>query len=188
MNHNSCRKNIRTLIIIVFACFINFAFCQDSTVVEKPVVEKNKFWKKVQFTGGLNLNFGSGFTNVGVSPNILYNVNKFISVGTGFQFNFVNTPVNKSFVYGINLTTLFNTTESIQLSLDFEQLRINSISKSTLDGANIFPKQNLWNLSLFFGAGYRMGNVTVGGRYNVLFNKNNRIYNSAFTPFVRIFL
>lgn len=144
---------------------------------------QSDFWKNVQFGGGLTLGFGSGFTNVGVSPSMLYNVNEFVSVGTGLQVS--NVSANNSYsslIYGVNLTTLFNPIESIQLSVDLEQLNVNT----TFDNSAI-PKQSFWNTGLFLGTGYRTNNITIGGRYNVLYNKDKSIYSNAFLPFVRIY-
>ena len=141
------------------------------------------FWKNVQFGGGLQLNIGSGFTNIGVSPSMLYNINEFVSVGTGLQVSYVSANNSySSLIYGVNLTTLYNPIESIQLSVDLEQLRVST----TFDNIAI-PKQSFWNTGLWLGAGYRTNNITIGGRYNVLFNKNNSVYSNAFLPFVRIY-
>lgn len=141
------------------------------------------FWKKVQFGGGLSLNLGSGFTNVGVSPTMLYNVNEFVSVGTGLQVSYVSSNNNySSLIYGINLTTLFNPIETIQLSVDLEQLRV-----STTFDNSAFAKQSFWNTGLWLGAGYRTNNITIGGRYNLLYDKNKSVYSNAFLPFVRVY-
>ena len=144
---------------------------------------QSEFWKKVQFGGGLSLNFGSGFTNVGVSPSMLYNVNEYFSVGTGLQISYVSAKNNySSLIYGVNLLTLFNPIENIQLSVDLEQLKVDT----TFDNS-AFGKQSFWNTGLWLGAGYRTNNITIGGRYNVLFNKDKSVFSDAFLPFVRVY-
>lgn len=144
---------------------------------------QSEFWKKVQFGGGLSLNFGSGFTNVGVSPSMLYNVNEYFSVGTGLQISYVSAKNNySSLIYGVNVLTLFNPIENIQLSVDLEQLKVNT----TFDNS-AFGKQSFWNTGLWLGAGYRTNNITIGGRYNVLFNKDKSVFSDAFLPFVRVY-
>ena len=144
---------------------------------------QSEFWKKVQFGGGLSLNFGSGFTNVGVSPSMLYNVNEYFSVGTGLQVSYVSAKNNySSLIYGVNLLTLFNPIENIQLSVDLEQLKVDT----TFDNS-AFGKQSFWNTGLWLGAGYRTNNITIGGRYNVLFNKDKSVFSDAFLPFVRVY-
>jgi hypothetical protein len=52
---------------------------------------------------------------------------------------------------------------------------------------NINLKENFWNTGLFLGAGYRTQNVTIGARYNVLFDKDRNVYGDAFMPFVRVY-
>ncbi len=165
-----------TLILAVLFLSINKLNGQNTT-------SQSNFWKNVQFGGGLTLGFGSGFTNLGVSPSMLYNVNEFVSVGTGLQISYVSADNNySSLIYGINVTTLFNPIESIQLSVELEQLKVNT----TFDNSTLL-KQSFWNTGLFLGAGYRTNNITIGGRYNILFNKDKSIYSNAFLPFVRVY-
>jgi hypothetical protein len=40
---------------------------------------------------------------------------------------------------------------------------------------------------MYVGAGYRTNNVTLGFRYNLLFDKNIDLYGDAFMPFIRVF-
>jgi hypothetical protein len=47
--------------------------------------------------------------------------------------------------------------------------------------------KNYWNTALYVGAGYRNGNVTLGARYNLLFDKDKSIYSDALMPFVRFY-
>ena len=168
--------------ILKTSMFFYFLFILSNEIYGQTTAQPD-FWKNVQFGGGLQLNIGSGFTNVGVSPSMLYNVNEFVSVGTGLQVSYVSATNNySSLIYGINLTTLFNPIESIQLSVDLEQLRVST----TFDNIAIL-KQSFWNTGLWLGAGYRTNNITIGGRYNVLFNKDKSVYSDAFLPFVRVY-
>lgn len=145
--------------------------------------QKSEFWKNVQFGGGLTMNFSSGYTNFGVSPSAIYNVNQYFSIGTGLQVSYVSADNSyKSMVYGGSLIALVNPIAGVQLSLELDQLNINR----TFDN-NLFPKQNFWNTGLWLGAGYRTNNITIGGRYNVLFDKSKSIYSDAFMPFVRVY-
>ena len=165
--------------ILIFG-FLIFTITE---VKAQTTTTQSEFWKKVQFGGGLSLNFGSGFTNVGVSPSMLYNLNEYFSVGTGLQVSYVSANNNySSLIYGVNLLTLFNPTENIQLSVDLEQLKVNT----TFDNSAL-GKQSFWNTGLWLGAGYRTKNITIGGRYNVLFNKDKSVFSDAFLPFVRVY-
>ncbi len=176
---NLFNQNIILIFAIIFLTF-NFSNAQITP-------SQSDFWKNVQFGGGFTLGFGSGFTNLGVSPSMLYNVNEFFAVGTGLQVSYVSATDYRSLIYGVNLTTLFNPIESIQLSVDLEQLKVNTTSNTALAGANIFPKTSFWNTGLWLGAGYRTNNITIGGRYNILFDRNKSIYSDAFLPFVRVY-
>ncbi len=170
---------MKKILFLAALIFLTFNSSKAQTTATSP----SNFWKNVQFGGGLQLNIGSGFTNIGVSPSMLYNVNEFVSVGTGLQVSYVSATNNySSLIYGINLTTLFNPLESVQLSIDLEQLKVNT----TFDNS-AFAKQSFWNTGLWLGAGYRTNNITIGGRYNVLFDKNKSVYSNAFLPFVRVY-
>ena len=148
------------------------------TTAPKPACE---FWKKVQFGGGLGLGFGSDFTNISIAPNAVYNVNKYVGLGLGLQYSYLKQKnFYSSNMYGASFITLINPIEQIQLSIELEQLRVN-VAYQNPDFSDDF-----WNTGLFLGAGYRTGNVTIGARYNVLFDKDKGVYGDAFMPFVRI--
>jgi hypothetical protein len=146
---------------------------------------RNKFWKNVQFGGGFGLNIGSGFTDVTLAPSAIYNVNQYFATGVGLQGTYVSTTnVFQSTIYGVSLIQLFNPVDMIQVSAELEQVRVNMVYSGSTSN-NI--KENFWNTALFVGLGYRQQNLTIGVRYNVLFNKQDRVYSEALMPFVRIF-
>jgi len=60
---------------------------------------------------------------------------------------------------------------------------------TSYDAINNRPSysDNYWNTALYLGAGYRTGNVTIGGRYDVLYNAQTSLYGSGFMPFVRVY-
>jgi hypothetical protein len=66
--------------------------------------------------------------------------------------------------------------------VELEQVRVNT----TLNTIPNSIKNNFWNTGLYFGAGYRTGNITAGLRYNVLFDKDKSVYSDALMPFVRV--
>ena len=178
MKKNSIKFAQFYSIIIFFLLATNIGFTQN-----KPSAATDDFWSHVQFGGGLNLSFGSGFTNIGVSPSAIYNVNQYFSIGPSLQFSYVSSNnFYKSIILGGSIIALFNPIEEIQLSTEFEQLNVNT----TFDNSS-YPKQNFWNTGLWLGAGYRTNNITIGGRYNVLFDKNKSVYSDAFMPFVRVY-
>ena len=148
---------------------------------------QSDFWKKVQIGGGLGLNFGSGFTDVTVAPSAIYNFNEYVVAGVGLQGSYVRVRNNyESYIYGGSLIGIFNPFEQIQVSAELEQLRVNTnfyesgfLAKDEND--------NFWNTALYLGLGYRTENVTVGIRYNVLYNANKSVYSEPFMPFVRVY-
>ena len=154
----------------------------QSDVSEK---QKSDFWNKAQFGGGFGLNIGSGFTDITLAPNAIYNLNQYISIGAGLQGSIVSQKdIFSSVIYGINTITLFNPVEEVQLSIELEQVRVNNTFRNPTTGTK---KDDFWNTGLFVGGGYRMENVTLGMRYNLLYNKDKMVYTDALMPFVRVY-
>jgi long-subunit fatty acid transport protein len=143
---------------------------------------KSDFWKDVQFGGGLGIGIGNNFTNIAVAPSAIYNFNQYVSAGLGLQYSYLKQKnFYSAHTYGASIIGLVNPIEEIQLSVELEQLRVN------VNYENINYKENFWNTGLFLGAGYRTNNVTIGARYNVLFDKDRNVYGDAFMPFVRVY-
>jgi len=167
---------------LTFLFFIALSFTISAQETPEKT-QKSEFWSKVQFGGGLGLGFGSGFTNIAVSPTAIYNINSYVSLGTGLQYSFLKqSDFYTSHMYGGSVIALFNPIEEIQLSTELEQLRVNRTFEGLSSGSD-----NFWNTGLFVGAGYRMDNVTIGARYNLFFKTDNGVYGDAFMPFVRVF-
>jgi long-subunit fatty acid transport protein len=172
---------LKTISLIYFLCFSAQIYAQADTTATKP---KSEFWKKVQFGGGLNLNVGGGFTNIGVSPSAIYNVNNYFSVGTGLQLSYVSVKNSySSVIYGGSIIALANPIKEIQLSVELEQLKVNRTFEAISNSIN----DSFWSTGLYLGAGYRTNNITIGARYNVLYDKNKSVYSDAFMPFVRVY-
>lgn len=167
---------------LTFVFFI--ALSLQMIAQEKPNTEnKSDFWSDVQFGGGIGLALGSGYSNISISPTGIFNVNQYVSVGAGLQYSFLKqSDFYSSHMYGGSVIALFNPIEEIQLSTELEQLRVNV----DLEGSNS-NSADFWNTGLFVGAGYRMDNITIGIRYNVLFNNDKNVYADALMPFVRVF-
>lgn len=162
---------------LLFTVLTSFTFAQQKV--------PNEFWKNVRFGGGLGVSAGSGFTNIFIAPSAIYQFNEIFAAGVGLQGSYVKVDDRdtnyRSYIYGGSLIGLINPIEQIQLSIELEQLRINQ------EFPEFSVKDNFWNTALHLGAGYYTGNVTVGFRYNVLFNKDDLVYNQALMPFVRVF-
>ncbi len=169
----------KTITTIFFLFLFSFSYSQTITKDHS-----NVFWKKVQFGGGLGLNFGTGYTEITLAPSAIYPVNNYVSLGAGLLGSFTNSKnYYTTGVYGVSAISLFNPIEKIQLSLEVEQARVNTQLQMIPNPVT----KNYWNTGLYVGAGYRNGNVTLGARYNLLFDKDKSIYSDALMPFVRFY-
>lgn len=168
--------------------FISFFFMSCFSIIaqnQSNKTQNNDFAKNIRFGGGLGLGFGNGYTDIMIAPSAIYQVNEMVSVGIGLQGSYVeNKNYYTSFMYGGSLIGLLNPIPEIQLSAELEQLRVNN-SYTTTSGSDY--EHNFWNTALFLGAGYSTGNVTVGLRYNVLYNKKDNVYGGAYMPFIRVY-
>lgn len=179
------KKNLTIYLtkFLVFTFLLTYSL-KGNTQENEEVKAKSPFWEKVQIGGGLGLGFGNNFTNITVAPSAIYNFNEYVSAGVGLQYSYVNQKnFYNSNIYGGSLIALFNPIEQLQISTELEQLRVNTSFSSFYGGAT----DNFWNTALFLGAGYRTNNVTIGIRYNVLYQENQGVYADPFIPFIRVY-
>jgi hypothetical protein len=149
-----------------------------------PKAKTGAFWENVQFGGGLALGIGNDYTNITVAPSAIYNFNEHFAFGPALQYSYLKQKnYYSSNIFGGSLIGLYSPIEEIQLSLELEEVSVNNTYMDL--GGNF--KDSFWNTGLYIGGGYRDGSVTIGGRFNVLFDKDKDIYGSAFMPFVRVF-
>ena len=182
MNKIQFSIDCRSFFVIIAVLFSSFTFAQQKYLIDNS----NHFWDKVQFGGGLGVGIGSGYTDISVMPSAIYNVNEIVSVGLGLQFGYLSSKnYYDSFVYGGSLVTLVNPIPEIQLSAELEQVRVNTDYDSTPYRPSY--SDNYWNTALYLGAGYRTGSVTIGARYDVLYDPDRSLYGSGFMPFVRVY-
>tara|TARA_R110002050_G_scaffold40714_3_gene99197 strand:- start:2087 stop:2635 length:549 start_codon:yes stop_codon:yes gene_type:complete len=171
--------NIKTKLSILLLCFFTlFSFAQDSKT-------KSEFWNNVEFGGGLGLNFGDGYFSTTVSPNALYRFSPYIATGVGLNFSYSSQKnIFKSTVLGASVIGLFNPYELVQISTEFEQLHVSrNFNENFVSNAD----DDYWYPALFLGLGYSSNNVTIGIRYDVLYNEDKSIYSEAWMPFVRFY-
>ena len=174
-----CILNLKLILSVAFVFCFSISFSQ--TIAKN---NPNEFWKQVQFGGGFGFNLGSGYTEIAVAPSAIYPLNRYISVGSGLIGSYTRLKNQySSSIYGVSAISLFNPIEKIQLSLELEQIRVNTTSSFISNQVSI----KYWNTGLYVGAGYRNGNVTLGARYNLLFDKNESTYSDALMPFIRFY-
>ncbi|WP_445385970.1 hypothetical protein ACT6NV_03965 [Robiginitalea sp. IMCC44478] len=99
----------------------------------------------------------------------------------GVSFSSSKFGDDKLLAYGGSLISLFNPIPQLQTSLEFEQLRVR------FDYNNDGFREKYWLPALYAGLGYRSGNVTVGIRYDLLFNENRSLYADPWAPFLRFY-
>lgn len=174
-----CILNLKLILSVAFVFCFSISFSQ--TIAKN---NPNEFWKQVQFGGGFGLNFGTGYTEITLAPSAIYPVNDYVSLGAGLLGSFTHFKhYYTTGVYGVSAISLFNPIEKVQLSIEVEQARVNTQIQMI---PNPITK-NYWNTALYVGAGYRNGNVTLGARYNLLFDKNESTYSDALMPFIRFY-
>lgn len=142
------------------------------------------FFNHVRFGGGIGLSFGDGFFSGTLAPSAIYEFNNQLALGIGLNGTY-NSQKNtyKSTVLGGSLIGLYNVIPEIQLSAEFEELNVNRKWDNRLQ----ISDQNYWYPALFLGAGFRTNNISVGIRYDVLYDKYKSIYADAWAPFVRVY-
>lgn len=171
----------KTFLLVIFLMASALFYAQNTSL---PKAKTGQFWENVQFGGGLGLSIGNDYTDVTVAPSAIYNFNDHFALGTGLQYSRLKQKhYYSSDVYGGSIIGLYNPIEEIQFSLELEEVNVNN-QYMDLGGT---LKESFWNTGLFIGAGYQEGNVTIGARYNVLFNKDKNVYGDAFMPFVRVY-
>lgn len=172
-NKPSLNKLLVSLIFIIMTV----------TAVAQNPVSKSEFWNRVRFGGGIGLGFSNGGFNGSIAPSAIYQFNDQFASGVSLSFNYAKYNDNKFFAYGGSVLTLYNPIPFLQLSGELEQLRINR-DIATIAGT---LEDNYWAPALFLGIGYTNQYVTIGIRYDVLYDDNKSVYANAWMPFVRVY-
>ena len=140
------------------------------------------FWERVDFGGGIGLNFGNRIFNIALSPAAIYRVSDQYAVGTGLTFSYSKFDQDELTAYGISFLNYVNPIPQIQLSAEYDQLRVNRNYENFLNA-----DENYWLPALHLGIGYGNRNFMAGIRYDVLYNDRRSIYADPWVPFVRVF-
>jgi hypothetical protein len=155
-----------------------------------PILSQNNnsspsdFWNHVRFGGGIGLSFGNGFFSGTLAPSAIYQFNPQVALGVGLSGTY-NTSEDfyRSSIIGGSVISLFSPIREVQLSAEFEELNVNR----KFDDRTGFKDENYWYPALFLGGGFNSGPVTVGIRYDVLYDRNKSIYADPWVPFVRVY-
>ena len=160
--------------VLVLSIFLSLQECY---------AQDNNFWSKVRIGGNIGIGFTDDTFNGILAPSAVYDFNNQFSMGFGLNFGYTDSRNFTATNYGASLITLYNPFPSLQLSAEFEQMGVSR--NFEIDGEDF--SDNYWYPALFVGAGYRIGFVSIGLRYDVLYDENKSIYASAYAPFVRVF-
>jgi len=178
----------RIIVFLVFSCFVmTSAIAQENTIKQK-----SEFWQHVRFGGGIGLSFGDGFFSGSLAPSGIYQFNQEFAFGVGLNFSYNSEKnISESTIFGGSLIGLYSPIPEIQLSAEFEQLHVSRNFDegflNSLPDDYILTDTNYLVPALFIGAGYRAQNVTIGLRYDLLYNERNSIYARGLVPFVRVY-
>ncbi|WP_338731916.1 alpha-ketoglutarate decarboxylase [Mangrovimonas cancribranchiae] len=144
----------------------------------------SNFWQHVRFGGGIGLSFGDGFFSGTLAPSAIYQFNSQFALGVGLNGTYNSRKdYYKSTILGGSVIGLYHPIKELQISTEFEEL---NVSRNWENNLNI-KDQNYWYPALFVGAGYRTRNVTVGIRFDVLYDEDKSIYADPWMPFVRVY-
>lgn len=145
---------------------------------------KNDFWQHVAIGGGLGFSFGDGFFSGTIAPSAIYRFNPRFAMGLGLNYTYnEDKDFYRSSIIGGSLIGFYNPIREIQVSAEFEQLNVNRNYFNTV----LDFDENYWYPALFLGAGYNAGPVTIGMRFDVLYNRNKSIYANPWAPFIRVY-
>jgi len=166
--------------IVLILAFFSFNF---STL--KAQESQDSFWNNVRFGGGLGLSFGNGFFSGTIAPSAIYEFDNQFAAGIGLNATYAKRHNwFKSTILGASVISLYNPIEALQLSAEFEELNVNrDFDENFVANAD----DNYWYPALFLGAGYRTGNVTIGIRYDVLYDEDKSIFADPWMPFFRFY-
>lgn len=157
--------------------------------LQKSYTQYDDFWSNVKIGGNLGVGFSNDTFNAVVAPAAIYEFNDWFSAGLGLSFGystFKNDRFNekrRSTNYGASILTLFNPISELQISAEFEEMGVNQ----RIEIQDLKLTDDYWYPSLFVGVGYRTGFVSIGIRYDLLYDDEKSIYGSAYAPFVRVF-
>lgn len=177
---NLVPKLIQYKIQILLLCLISLSV-QAQT---KDISHKSEFWNHVRFGGSLGLSFGDNFFSGTLAPSVIYQFENPVAVGFSINGTYNSQKdFYKSTILGASVIGLFNPINEVQLSAEFEELNVDR----NWDSRTGIEDENYWYPALFLGLGYSSNNVTVGVRFDVLYDKYKSIYANSWAPFVRVY-
>ena len=138
---------------------------------------------RLTFGCGFGINFLGG-TNITLSPNLMYAVSDKFSLGAGIQGSYISIKdVQSTTTIGLNVIGEYNLSKKLTTLLEFAELKVNT-KQETAEGE---IKNDFWESALFVGAGYNINNkISIGAKFNLLYDEDESVYASPIIPFVNI--
>lgn len=156
---------------------INLLYSQNT------LVNENGFFEHVRFGGSIGLAFGNDYFSANLAPKAIYDFNRNLSAGVGALMAYANGSNYSDFVVGGSVIGMYRPWPVVRFSAEFEELHVSE--ELEFIGGDI--NREYWYPALFLGVGYNVGPVTVGVRYDVLYEEGKSIYGNAFMPFVSVY-
>ncbi len=170
---------IRIKLLVIFLII----FSINSQAQVEAQKQKSEFWQHVQFGGGIGLSFGSNYFSGTLAPSAIYRFDDMFAAGVGVSVTYGKEKYfYENIIVGTSIIGLFNPISQIQISAEFEQLYVNRSYENS-----IFLDDEYWYPGLYIGAGFNTGPVTMGIRFDVLYDSERSIYANAYNPFVRFY-
>ena len=145
-----------------------------------------RFGDNVRFGGSVNMAFGSNHSFITLAPSAIYDFSNAFSAGISAKYMYFKRKSSidhSTNMFGGSVLALARPSPNIQLSAEFERLKLNKKIIDDPDG-----DISKWQSALFVGAEYVTGNIAMGLRYDLLYDKvENVIYPSAITPVFRVY-
>ena len=164
--------------------FILLLFISTNLWSQIDLDQPRPFKDHVRIGGSMNIGFGNSYSTIALSPSAVYDFTNSFSAGLSATYVYVknkSTVNSTTNMLGGSILTLFRPTRGFQLSAEYERLKINRKIKFEDDLSR-------WQPALYFGLEYVTGNLSMGLRYDALFDKNdNLIYSSALSPIFRVY-
>jgi len=146
--------------------------------------QKSEFWSHVMLGGVIGFSFGDGFFSGTLAPSAIYRFDKKFSAGLGLNMSYSSEKhFYESYILGTSILGLYNVIPQLQLSAEFEQLYVTR----NFEENTFYLDENYWYPGLYVGAGFNSGPVTMGIRFDVLYNSEKSLYGNAYNPFVRVY-
>lgn len=166
---------------ITYLLFLNLLI--SMSVFAQISTNNGSFSDHIRFGGGFNVGFGNSLTTISVSPSAIYDVSNEFSAGLGLTYVYLKDKSsfnNTTHLYGGSVLAFYQPINYLQLSTELEQLKIDQ-NRDTYNHSQ-------WQTALYVGFEYIAGNVSMGLRYDLLFDKTKNITQpSAITPVFRFY-